>query len=309
MSNTDIYQTITNKVLKHLESNDKIESWVKPWACLSSSGGVQLSIAKRKYSGVNQLILSMEKDSMGYDSSTWATYRGFQSVKGQVNKGERATDIIFYKKIEKEQITESGEKIKKAVFLARSYAVFNACQVSFDDGKKPFQDIKTESKAFDDIDSGELVRAIIKTHQVNLTQGGDRAYYRPSTDQIAMPERQTFNNASRYYETLLHELTHWTGHAKRLNREGIANPSGFGSTSYAFEELVAELGSAFTSQTLGVSSQEAIREDHLPYIKQWLDIMREDKRAIIKASALAQSSSDYLLKPIQTGCSDDLQQV
>jgi len=298
----DVYQNVTDKIISYLEEGLN-KKWVRPWSCLASSGGEQVSLVGRRYNGVNQLLLSIEKSVSGYKSNRWGTYKGFQKIGAQVKKGEHSTEVIFYSKIEKEEIDPKTKKtVKKNIFIIKSYAVFNADQVSGYDEKKPISNDPEDAeivKTFDDIEQGEIIRSMVKAHNVNLIHNNEgRAYFQPSTDKIVMPPSETFNNASRYYETLLHELTHWTGHKDRLNRDGITKYAGFGSNSYAFEELVAELGSAFTSQTLGVSTQEAIREDHYPYIKSWIQGLKDDKKAIVKASALAQASSDYLLKPI-----------
>ena len=298
-SRTDIYQDITDKIVAYLEEG-VAKKWIKPWVCLES--GNQLSIVNRPYNGINQLLLSLESHSRGFQSNHWATYQGFKKIGAQVKRGEKATDILFYKKLETKKVNPKTNKTtEETIYVARSYAVFNGDQVEGYEDKREAQEVRT----FNDIKQGSIVRNLVKAHDIELEHKGDRAFYRPLTDSITMPCPENFENASRYYETLLHEITHWTGHSSRLDREGITKYSGFGSNSYAFEELVAELGSAFTSQALGVSSQEAIREDHLPYIQSWINGLKEDKKAIVKASALAQASTDYLLKKVDVNSTEE----
>ena len=120
---------------------------------------------------------------------------------------------------------------------------------------------------------------------------GDDAFYLPIRDLIQLPTKAQFVDVGSYYATALHELTHWSGHHARLNREGITGGHAFGSAAYAFEELVAEMGAAFLCALTG--TQGELR--HEEYLASWLKILKEDKRAIFRASGLAREASEYLL--------------
>jgi antirestriction protein ArdC len=105
-----------------------------------------------------------------------------------------------------------------------------------------------------------------------------------------LPLFESFRDAESYYATLLHELTHWTRHEKRLNRE--FGRKRWGDSGYAAEELVAELGAAFLCADLGVTPEP--REDHAAYLASWLEVLKSDKRAIFTAAAHAQRAADFL---------------
>nr|WP_221893249.1 zincin-like metallopeptidase domain-containing protein [Pusillimonas minor] len=125
-----------------------------------------------------------------------------------------------------------------------------------------------------------------------ITHKGGRAFYRPSTDEIYVPPREAFTTPENYYATVLHELTHWTGHASRLDRN-FSKTSRFGDESYAFEELVAELGAAFLVGHFGFVA--ATVENHASYMASWIKVLKNDKNAIFTAAKHAGAAMDYLL--------------
>ena len=124
----------------------------------------------------------------------------------------------------------------------------------------------------------------------DIRHGGNRAYYASEPDYVQMPPFEAFQDAESYCATLAHELTHWTKHASRLDRD--FGRKAFGDEGYAREELVAEIGSAFLACDLGITPEP--REDHASYLDHWLKVLKEDKRAIFQAAAHAQKAADYL---------------
>jgi antirestriction protein ArdC len=122
-----------------------------------------------------------------------------------------------------------------------------------------------------------------------LSHGGDRAFYHASTDQIRLPELSSFQSLSGYYATAIHELGHWTGHKSRLDRDLSGS---FGSQSYAFEELIAELTAAFI---LNEFNYQAELEHHASYLDNWLQALKNDKKYFFKAANLASKASEFLL--------------
>jgi antirestriction protein ArdC len=140
----------------------------------------------------------------------------------------------------------------------------------------------------------EVERFVMATF-ADIRIGGDRAYYRPGTDHIQMPDRdrftgtETIDATESYYATLLHELTHWTGHAARLDRDLSGR---FGREGYAMEELVAELGAAFLCSDLGITNRP--RPDHAAYIAHWLAVLKKDTRAIFTAASKANEARRFL---------------
>lgn len=264
----NIAQTITDNIIKQLESG--VAPWVKPW----NSHGVDAPynpIAKRYYNGINFIQLSMTPGS----THNWVTYKQAQSVGAQVRKGSKGVQVIYFSPLEvKDRVTDEVKKIP----MLKTYTVFNADQV--DGLELPAPAERTE------IEAVESCEAFIKAQRARIQFGGDRAFYVPSLDYIQLPERDQFKSTPDYYATALHELSHWTGHESRLNRDF---KNRFGSEAYAFEELVAELGSAMLCAHLKIDGQL----QHASYIDSWLKVLKDDPKNILKASALAQKILTY----------------
>jgi antirestriction protein ArdC len=159
--------------------------------------------------------------------------------------------------------------------------VFNASQVDGVSIAKP----ETVEKPFNSVDA---IEQRVSKLGVKLQHGGDRAFFSPSHDLVQMPERTAFDNEASYYATLLHELTHWTSEKSRCDRD--LSKGRFGNPDYAFEELVAELGAAFLCGDYQIQGE--LR--HAGYIANWLTCLKNDNKAIFKASALAQKAADYI---------------
>ncbi|CAN1213583.1 zincin-like metallopeptidase domain-containing protein [Tumidithrix helvetica PCC 7403] len=117
-----------------------------------------------------------------------------------------------------------------------------------------------------------------------------RAFYAPAVDAIMLPEFSQFTSASGYYATAIHELTHWTGHKTRCDRDLSGK---FGSKAYAYEELIAEIGAAFTCNEFGITNEI---ENHASYIDSWIQALKNDKKYFFKAAAEARRASEYLLE-------------
>ena len=267
-----IYQQVTDKIIAELESGT-IPSWVKNWS--GDAGSDCNVITKKTYSGINTIILGMS----GFKSPYWGTYKQWVSIGAQVSKGSKGTHIIFYSPVENgSKITEAGE-VKNYSYILKSYTVFNADQVTgFEAPAMPVP------KVFNNI---ACIEALTVKSGVKLQFGGDRAYYSPSQDYIAMPHKTQFNSEASYYATLLHELAHWSGHKSRLDRDLSGR---FGNEAYAAEELIAELSAAFLCARYSITGE--LR--HASYIASWLRVLKNDNKAIFKAAALAQKSADYL---------------
>ena len=178
-------------------------------------------------------------------------------------------------------------KTKKIYFL-RTYSVFNIAQV---EGVMIQDDTQTLTNQ---IERDKLIDSFVAGTKVIIKDGGNRAFYAtsPSSDFIGMPKLEQFKTTDGYYSTLLHELTHWTGAMKRCNRD-LENK--FGSQAYAFEELVAELGSMFLCNKFNILGRdEEQMSNHITYLNNWIKILKDDKKAIFQASTLAQKAFDFL---------------
>jgi antirestriction protein ArdC len=273
MSNT-VYQDVTNSIIEQLEKG--AIPWVKPWKADSSADKNLLS--QKPYQGINRLILGLSGMVNSYTVPVWASYKQWESIGGNVRKGEKGTRIVFFSKVSKENKT-TGDTESYSVLKA--YWVFNASQIDGID----IVPAETVEKPFTPIEYAET--RIVKTGAA-LTHGGDAAFYAPSVDRIQLPNKGTFNSEANYYATAFHELVHWTGAKHRLDRN--LEKGRFGNPAYAFEELVAEMGAAFLCQDYGIQGE--LR--HAGYIQSWLKALRDDSKAVFKAAALAQKAADYL---------------
>lgn len=264
----NIAQTITDNIIKQLEAGTA--PWVRPWHSHGADAPYN-PVAKRYYNGINFIQLSMTPASSHY----WCTYKQAQDVGAQVRKGEKGTQVIYFSPL---VIQDKKTNEEKKIPMLKTYVVFNADQI--DGLELPKSEERTE------IQTIESCEEFIKTQRAELKFGGNRAFYVPSMDYIQLPDRDQFKSTSDYYATALHELSHWTGHESRLKRDFSGR---FGNEAYAFEELVAELGSAMLCAHLKIDGQL----QHASYIESWLKVLKDDPKNILKASALAQKILDY----------------
>lgn len=274
----NIYETITHEIVTAIEQG--ASTYQMPWH--AGARGLQpVNAATSKcYRGLNILTLWMTAAKYGYSSGTWATYQQWQALGAQVKKGEKSASVVFWKNLASTD-GEQEESEQRAQFVARGYSVFNANQV---DGYAP--EPMPELPESERIACAERFIASLPA----VIGEGDIACYIPASDRIEIPAFARFKEAKGYYSVLAHELTHWSGAKSRLDRDLAGR---FGSESYAMEELVAELGSAFIGGTLGIGCEP--RECHAPYIATWLKVLKNDPRAIFTAASKAQAAADYLL--------------
>lgn len=301
MNNETIYQSVTDTIIKLLES--QLETWNRPWIAFGADNDYARNAqSKAYYKGINQFILSFTLMGKGYLKNAWLTYHQVEELGGHVIKGEKSSPIIFYKTsyVDKDssfysadQLTRmspqaQSEKGIKKVPILRLYYLFNVSQT---EGLAPAYYEVLPSEPLCDIQKDERAESLIVATKANIDIiESNRAYYDPIADRIRLPLREQFRGeAEDFYATALHELGHWTGHPSRLNRDlsGI-----FGDASYSREELVGELCAAFTCAALGFS--KGITQN-AAYIKSWLAILKEDNKAVVRASFQAQKAADYLL--------------
>lgn len=284
----DIYQEITNYIIKALEKVE-LSDYKAPFAQIFSDLPPMNPTTGNYYHGINTVFLWCVQSEQSFASNEWATYQQWKERGAQVKKGQKSSQIIYYKKVEKKEEAQSGGQDEKSFYnMLKSYCVFNADQV---DGYEPEADSTEE--VFGTVEKiAEIEQFIEKTKAVIET--GAKASFSPLLDKITMPKENQFFDGEQsatenYYAVLLHELTHWTGGAARLDRKQITVKDKQG---YAFEELIAELGSAFLCAKFGIKQQA--RDDHAIYIKSWLQALKNDSKHIFKASAQAQKAVNYL---------------
>jgi antirestriction protein ArdC len=272
-----IYDHVTRTVCEALERG--VVPWIKPWSedsKASSPWGLPTNIAKGKeYRGANILILWGQAKQAQYQCDDWLTQKQAAALGGSVLKGERPTWVHFWKWDERDV---RGER--KRVPMLRAYRVFNVAQTQG-------CELPTRS-AVRELGAGAIEDRVRKLG-ARVRLGGNRAYFDPNNDRIAVPLPERFKSPDAFHSTVLHELTHWTGHTPRLNR-GVANH--FGTPEYAREELIAELGSAFLCARFGIALDGL---QHPEYLQSWIKVLRSDSRAILQAASGAQKAADFIM--------------
>lgn len=277
---SDIYQTVTDSIISALETG--VKPWSCPWQRVPGMSGLPSNYATgAAYSGMNIMLLWYSASEQGFSDSRWMTYKQAKAEGGQVRKGEHGTTAIFYATLEKENDAGEVEHIP----MLKTFTVFNVQQI---DGLALTTETVSPEATFDPLPQAEN---LLRKSGANIIEKGHNAFIIPSTDEIHLPERYLFAYAANFYATGLHELVHWSGGKSRLNREMKGK---FGSEGYAFEELIAELGSAFLMADLGIVG--AVQ--HESYIASWLKALRNDKRYIFKAASSASKAHRYLMDKI-----------
>jgi antirestriction protein ArdC len=276
MDSKEIAKIISDKVIAGLKDNP--EKWIKSW----QSDRPMNFATKRPYTGGNWLWLNMWTDDEKVGKTNqWCTYNQAKKLTGlekPIKKGMKSVPVFFYKPWATED-KHTGED--KLIQVMKVYRVFN-----FDalEGDLKLPEISKLNFRQDNVEK------VIKSTEAKYKEGYTNACYIPSLDVIHMPKFDKFNTAEDYYATLLHELTHWTGNKSRLDRK--LNESRFGEEAYAFEELVAELGSAMLCNANGVKG----KLQHTQYIASWLKVLENDSKHILKAASLAQKAFDFIMK-------------
>lgn len=279
----DLYQSVTDQIVAALEAGSP--PWVRPWNGGNVDPNPVNAATSRPYRGVNVLLLNLNAMASGFERNRWMTFQQALSLGAHIRKGERGTQVVFFKmhEIDAAPAERRASDERKLIPLLRAFTVFNVDQI--DDLPTNLAPPVPETPLWARLDEAER---LIEASGAQTRHGGTRAFYSPSEDVIQLPPRQAFRSSSDYYATALHELTHWTGHPARCNR-----PLGrrHGIEAYAFEELVAEMGAAFLANHCRLPG----RLQHDSYIASWLAALRNDKRLVFSAASLAQKAADYLL--------------
>lgn len=282
-----LYDEITDKIIAELEAGRV--PWVQPWGTAAAKAPLVMpnnAATKRQYSGINVLILWGAVIERGFVGQSWLTFRQALSLGGHVRKGERGTTVVYADRFvpndEKQRAAKTGEEALAIPFLKR-FTVFNADQC---DGLSMEIGAAAPPRPQGLIEP--TVEALIKATGIDFRIGGDRAFYVPAEDYVQVPPPQAYFEPINWHRTALHELAHASGHPSRLNRD---LSGGYGTKKYAFEELIAEISSAFSCASLGIVP--TVR--HTDYIGSWLEVLREDHRAIVRAASQASKVADYLL--------------
>ena len=283
----DVYTRVTNKILADLERGNL--TWLQPWQTGHAAGPVSrpLRAAGEPYRGINVLMLwaaSMEK---GYEAPIWMTFNQAAKLCAHVRKGEKGSLVVFANTIKKTVQDDNGEDVEKEIPFMKGYTVFNVEQI---EGLPAHYYAHVEPKHTTALERLEFAERFFAATGANIRHGGAQAFYRITDDVVQMPEMQTFRDAESYYSIASHEVTHWTRHPSRLNRD--FGRKRYGDEGYAMEELVAEIGAAFLCAALEITPEP--REDHAAYIAAWLKALKDDKKFVFIAASHAQKAADFL---------------
>src|SRR5262245_227068 len=272
----DLYTRVTERVIADLEAG--VRSWTKPWDAANTYGiGLPVRHNGLPYRGANVLILWGEALGKGYSSPVWMTFKQAIALGASVRKGEHGSMVVYADRFTRVETDVNGHDVEREIPFLKAYTVFNVAQID----SLPSQYYANPARRADKLQLIEAAERFFAATAAVVRHGGDAAYYAPGPDVIQLPWLEAFRDAESYAATKAHELTHWTSHPRRLARDFGAKR--FGDTGYAREELVAEIGAAFLCAQLQITAEP--REDHASYIAHWLQLLREDKRAIFAAAA------------------------
>ena len=303
---------IADRIIELLDKGE-LPPWEKGWRN-SQSGDPVNALTMKPYRGINRWLTLITQQSMGYDDPRWLTYRQAEGLGGHVRKGEKSTSIIFWKQVSFRQREDGDEAQNQArgnkqteananngsppdegrirtYPMLRSYRVFNLEQTQ-DCKVKPLPPAETTSH-----DPIELAEAIIagmpNPPEMEFYENANYVpHYQPATDIIRVPKMDRYLNLEDYYNTVFHELTHATGHSKRLDRFSLdANADDL--HAYGREELTAAMGSAMLAAHAGIDAELVERD--ASYIRHWRDTINADKPMIIRSATLAQKAVDLIL--------------
>lgn len=278
--NKDIYQSITDRFIEQLKKGTV--PWQKPWF------GVQNIVSRKPYRGINALLLGCSD----YQSPFWVSFKQALDLGGHVKKGEKSHPVIYYKILDKQDaagnlmVREDGRPAR--IPFIRWANVFNLDQT---------EGIESPAIPISQNEGQPLEKAaaiVANAKLCSIHHAGFAAVYSPTDDVIRLPAPTAFRSQEDYFKILFHEMTHATGHGSRLDREGITQPTKFGSERYSKEELIAELGAAFLSNEAGILNQVQF-DNSAAYLASWIKKFENDPRMIVSAASQAQRSADYVL--------------
>ena len=289
-----LYDKITQIILSQLEKG------VIPWKAQYTKNGYgfpQNYCSKRPYTSINMLLLAL----LPYEKPYYLTLKQINQLGGRIRKGEKGHIVTFWKFPSEEKKAALLAEAKSAAPLFRFYYVWNIDQTEGIDFKLPDLNAFVETNRQLQVNQlQEVVNRMSRDGIQIVHVCPDTPCYLPRKDRVVIPTISEFRTPENYYKTMYHEFVHATGHPKRLNREAIAayvanrepNPS-----TYAFEELIAELGTSFVLNALGVefSQRDDLLQNAAAYIDHYSNLLSSDRTIIVKAASKAQAAADYIL--------------
>jgi antirestriction protein ArdC len=288
----NVFEVVTQKMIEKLEAG--VVPWHMPWR--TSVGRPCNLISGKEYRGINPMLLGCH-----YSSKYWLTYNQVKQLGGYVRSGERSSIVVFFKPIITTKPKTKEEEKKHMPFVLKYYSVFNSmqCDGITDDRLEAERARLKNIPEFKNIDACEAVWGNYPNAPA-LEHRQQRACYRPSSDTINMPMKESFDSEEEYYNTLFHEAVHSTGHESRLSRKTLTESAHFGSEKYSKEELIAEMGAAMLCAHVGIESK--VFDNSASYLGGWLDVLKESKntRLIVDAASAAQKAIDCIIGTAET---------
>jgi antirestriction protein ArdC len=276
----DLYTEVSSRIVAELEAG--AAPWIKPWSATAGANTPCNAATNRPYSGCNVILLWMAQ-AAGYRTPRFLTFRQALDLGGNVRKGEHGTKVYFVKQLQVRNQSADEDSSTRLIPMMREYTVFNIDQCE----NLPDINIGKPIGVRNPDTRDELADAFLRATGADIREGHGEAYYVPGRDFIAMPAFAGCKGADHFYNVAFHELTHWTAHRSRLDRD-LKNR--FGSRQYAAEELIAELGAAFLCAEFGFDGD--VR--NAGYIANWIELLKADNRAFFTACSKASKAADYL---------------
>ena len=277
----DFYAEVSARIVAELQAG--AAPWVKPWSATPGANTPCNVVSNRPYSGCNVVLLWMAQ-AAGYRAPRFLTFKQALELGGNFRKGERGTKVCFVKQLQVRDQGSDDSSATRLIPMMREYTVFNVDQCdNLLDSVTTGKPMRVRNPHTRD----ELADAFLRSTGADIREGHGEAFYVPSRDFISLPAFAGFKGADHFYNTTFHELTHWSGHKARLDRD---LKSRFGSRDYAAEELIAELGAAFLCAEFGFDGNV----QNAAYIANWIELLKTDKRAFFTACSQASKAADYL---------------
>jgi antirestriction protein ArdC len=283
----DVYARITAQIVSRLEHG--VRPWIRPWNAAHAAGRITrpLRYNGQPYSGINVVSLWASAVAQNFAAPIWMTFHQAQELGAHVRKAQKGSLVVFASAIRRtEKNDDTGDEIEREIPFLRGYTVFNVEQIE----GLPAHYYATAGPKLDPVARISHAEAWVANTGIAISHGGDRAFYSHAADTVQMPPFDAFRDAVAYYTTLGHELVHATKHESRLARD--FGRRSWGDAGYAIEELVAEIGSAYIAADLELAIEP--REDHAFYLSSWLEVLKNDSKAIFRAASYAQKAADYL---------------
>lgn len=282
----NVAEIVTQQVIKGLEQG--YIPWRKPW----HSGMRPMNfLSKHEYQGVNIFMAELACEFGNYQYPLFASFKQIAEKGWKLRKGAKGHIVTFTKTYNKTvDVKDDSDNVidttTKHYSILRYYYVFNIGDI--DPKSKGFK-IKNYLPKANEVVINLNAMKLVKKRKPDIRYGGDRACYTPLLDYIQMPEQQWFAEQNEFYLTLFHELTHWTGHETRLNRD-IRNL--FGDHKYSKEELVAECGANMLAMLCGIENE--VPANSIAYVQSWIKALQNDPKMVIHAAAQANKAVEFI---------------